>query len=120
MAESHELGRRAETAVAGHLDSTGWCVLARNWRFRHKEIDLIARRDDLIAFIEVKCRSGDRFGSPAEAVTISKRRDLAAAAHAWIARNRPACTAFRFDVCCVTPGTGGRLEIEHVEDAWRL
>lgn len=120
MAESHELGRRAEAAVARHLDSTGWDVIAMNWRFRHKEIDLIARRDDLIAFIEVKCRSGDRFGTPAEAVTVSKRRDLAAAAHAWITRNRPACAGFRFDVCCVTTGANGKLEIEHVEDAWRL
>jgi len=120
MAESHDLGRRAEAAVARHLDTTGWRILATNWRFRHKEIDLVARRGDLIAFIEVKCRSGSRFGSPADAVTLSKRRDLAAAAHAWISRNRPACTAFRFDLCSVTVGPDGRLQIEHVEDAWRL
>src|SRR5690606_17460057 len=109
MAESHELGRRAEAAVADHLDSTGWSVLAMNWRFRHKEIDVIARRGELIAFIEVKCRSGSRFGQPAEAITLSKRRDLAAAAHAWICRNRPSCAAFRFDLCSVTVRPDGRL-----------
>ena len=120
MAESHELGRRAEAAAAAHLERAGWTVLAMNWRFRHKEIDLIACRGGLIAFIEVKCRSASRYGVPAEAVTLSKRRDLAAAAHAWISRSRPACTAFRFDLCSVTLTPDGQLHVEHVEDAWRL
>ncbi len=119
MAASHELGRRAEAAVADYLRAAGWYILATNWRFRHKEIDLIARRAGVVAFVEVKCRSGRTFGHPAEAVTAGKRRDLAAAARAWVARQPAGPAIFRFDVCAVTTGPDGRLRVEHLEDAWR-
>lgn len=119
MAASHELGRHAEATVAARLRATGWQILATNWRFGHKEIDIIARRDDVVAFVEVKCRSGPAFGHPAEAVTAAKRRDLAAAARAWIARHAPGTAVYRFDVCAVTTAPAGRLHVEHLEDAWR-
>lgn len=120
MAIFHDLGRNAELAVAEFLRTAGWSVLASNWRFRHKEIDLIVRRGGVVAFVEVKCRSGGRFGSPAESVTASKRRDLALAARAWIARAGAGVQTFRFDVCGVSVGPDGAFRIEHIEDAWRL
>ncbi len=119
MAASHELGRRAERAVVDYLRQHGWSILATNWRFRHREIDVVAAGGDVLVFIEVKCRSGNRFGSPGEAVTAAKRRDLAIAARAWIARYGAADRACRFDVCSVAAGPGGTLVIEHIEDAWR-
>ncbi|MGH7443759.1 MAG: YraN family protein [Longimicrobiales bacterium] len=120
MAASHDLGRDAERAVADFLRSAGWAVLASNWRFGHKEIDLIVRRAGVVAFVEVKCRTAGRFGSPAEAVTASKRRDLALAAKAWMGGAAPGAQSFRFDVCSVSVGAGGTFRIEHIEDAWRL
>ncbi len=74
----------------------------------------------MIAFVEVKCRSGPRFGPPAEAVTAAKRRFLAAAAEAWIVRAGTRCNTFRFDLCAVSADAAGALQIEHIEDAWRL
>lgn len=120
MSASHELGRRAEAAATEYLRQTGWTVLAANWRFRHREIDLIVQRGGVVAFVEVKCRSGSRFGAPVEAVTAAKRRFLASAAGAWIAATRTRCATFRFDLCAVSTDAAGMLQIEHLEDAWRL
>ena len=119
MAASHLLGIRAERLAADLLLRSGWQILARNWRFGHKEIDLIARCGRVVAFVEVKCRSGGRYGSPAEAVTWGKRRDLACAAAGWVARHGTRSDEFRFDVIAVT-GPARRPEITHFEDAWRL
>jgi putative endonuclease len=110
---------RAERHAADLLVHAGWDIVARNWRFGHKEVDLIARRGRLVAFVEVKCRSGPRYGSPAEAVTRAKRRDLACAAAGWIARHARPGDEFRFDLIAVT-GRAERPSLAHFEDAWRL
>jgi putative endonuclease len=66
-----ELGER----IAGRwLESRGYTMLARRWRSGHRDIDLIATRDDVIAFVEVKTRAALEFGDPAEAVHAQKRR----------------------------------------------
>lgn len=119
MAASHELGIRAERMAASALECAGWQILHRNWRFGHKEIDLVVRRGRQVAFVEVKCRSGSRYGAAAEAVTHGKRRDLAIAAAGWIARHARAGDAFRFDLVAIS-GPADRPEITHLEDAWRL
>lgn len=89
----------------------------RNWRWRHKEIDLIARRGDTVAFVEVRARSSDRCGHPLETISHQKRRDLQLAARAWIAAHgRPAWT-YRFDAVAVLLDRDN-LDIQHVEAAW--
>ena len=69
MGAGHELGRRGEALAAELLEAAGWRILARNFRYRRKEIDLIARRGAVVAFVEVKARAGPAFGHPLEAVT---------------------------------------------------
>ncbi|MBW3553854.1 MAG: YraN family protein [Gemmatimonadetes bacterium] len=119
MARSHELGRRGEALAATLLDGGGWTILDRNWRFGHKEIDLIAERDGTVAFIEVKARSGRGFGHPLDAVTARKRRELEIAARVWIDRHGRPGQSYRFDAVWVLRERGG-LSVRHVEDAWRL
>src|SRR5690606_35661951 len=65
----HVLGRRAESLAARVLVARGWSILAANYRFGRREVDLVARRGDLVAFVEVKARSGPGYGPPEAAVT---------------------------------------------------
>ncbi len=83
--------------------------MARNWRCRTGEIDLIARRPGVVVFCEVKTRSGAAFGSPAEAVTVRKQAQVRRVAGRWLA-DQPAGRGgrIRFDVAAVV---GGRVEI---------
>jgi putative endonuclease len=119
MAESHAFGRMAEQVVATYLQSRGWHILARNWRFRRKELDLVAERCRTVAFIEVKARHAPLLGHPLDAITARKRREMERAARAWIAmRGRPGET-YRFDAAVVI-SEPGRLAVEHYEDAWRV
>jgi putative endonuclease len=119
MAQAHEFGRAVEQCAAEALEVGGWTILHRNWRWRHKEIDLIARRGDLVAFVEVKARRRTRYGHPLEAVTWSKRRDLEAAARAWIARYGRGGDMYRFDVVWVL-GAAPPFAVHHEPAAWQL
>ena len=112
--ERHRQGLAAEQQAIRYLASRGWFVLAHRFRAGRMEIDLIARRGRLVAFVEVKARRSDAFGSPLEAVTGAKRRELVKVARAWVDRFGRASDVYRFDCIALT---GGRLE--HLEDAFR-
>ncbi len=99
-AKRAELGVRAEELCAELLQRAGLRVLARNWRCRHGEIDLVAEEGGTLVFAEVRLRRGEGFGGAAESVTAAKRARLVAAARLYLmrlpqARPEPAC---RFDV----------------------
>jgi putative endonuclease len=117
---THALGRGFEDVVAKHLSERGWTILDRNVRFGRREIDLVIRRDRIVAFVEVKGRRGPGYGDPLEAITWKKRREIAAVALWWIQRFGSTGISYRFDAVAVERGRDGSLEIRHVEDAWRL
>ncbi len=96
----------------------GWRVLDRNVRFLRKEIDLVVEKDGLVAFVEVKGRSGPSFGHPLEAITWRKRHAISVAARAWIARSEFRARSYRFDAVSVRVMPDGSFELEHVEGAW--
>ncbi|RME13455.1 MAG: YraN family protein [Ardenticatenia bacterium] len=85
--------RRARLAEIGerlacdHLRAHGYAILARNWRCRQGELDIVARDADGYAFVEVKTRRGRTFGAPEEAFTPRKAARVRAAAHAWLAEH---------------------------------
>ncbi|HKJ92126.1 MAG TPA: YraN family protein [Longimicrobiales bacterium] len=120
MSAAHELGRRGETLVAELLERRGWRVLHRNYRFGHKEIDLVARRGRTVAFVEVKARAGGGYGDPLEAINALKRREIETVARAWIGRHGRASDAYRFDAAGVFWPRGGPARVRYVKDAWRL
>lgn len=95
-AKRAELGARAEELCAGLMRGAGLRVLARNWRCRHGEIDLVAEEGRTLVFAEVRYRSDARFGGAAESVTAAKRARLVAAARLYLMR-RPDAEC-RFDV----------------------
>jgi putative endonuclease len=119
VAKSHEFGTRCESVAVRHLVGCGWRILARNYRFGHREIDVIARSGDVVAFIEVKGRSGRGYGHPLEAVDARKRREIERVAHHWVARFGRSGETYRFDAIAVTPDGRGDLVVDHVTDAWR-
>ncbi|MGD9753349.1 MAG: YraN family protein [Acidimicrobiia bacterium] len=102
------LGAVGEQLAASWYERQGFTVVARNWRCRHGEIDLIVRRGDLVVFAEVKARSSVRFGVPAEAVTRAKQQRLRRLVGAWLAAERPGAAELRCDVVSVL---AGRVEV---------
>jgi putative endonuclease len=115
----HHLGTSSESFAAQFLDQHGYEIIARNFRVRHKEIDIIARQDNTIAFVEVKARSGAGCGHPLEAITWKKRREIAQVASAWIDRHGDPRFIYRFDAIAVV-WRGHVHTIEHIENAWAL
>ena len=115
------LGRRGEDDAVRFLEGRGWRILGRNVREGRKEVDVIAMKGRVLAFVEVKCRTGSLFGHPAEAITWKKRREIASVARAWLrGRSLPEDTLVRFDAISILRPPGGDLSVEHVPDAWRL
>jgi putative endonuclease len=95
------LGAYGEALAARWYEARGYTVVARNWRCRDGEIDLIVRLERSLVFCEVKTRSSDAFGSPVEAVGWRKQRKLRALAAIWIAETGARPTSVRFDVAGV-------------------
>ncbi|MDH3270368.1 MAG: YraN family protein [Gemmatimonadota bacterium] len=116
----HDLGAWGERIAAARLKDAGWCVADANVRLGRREIDLVIRRPRVIAFVEVKTRSGADFGSPAEAVNWRKRREIEAVAAWYLDRRELADIDVRFDVVAIVAGPGRRVvHYTHIEDAWR-
>jgi putative endonuclease len=94
--------------------------LARRFRSRRAEVDLVMESGDLLVFVEVKTRLGEGFGRPAESVGAEKRRRLARAAEAFLVEREAFERPCRFDVVEVERGPSGEWRISHIEDAFRL
>jgi len=107
------LGRLGEDAAAEWYGAHGYEVVARNWRCRSGEIDLICRRGRVLVVCEVKTRATERFGSPFEAVTPAKRRRLRQLATLYLLEATQGTSTVRFDVAAVT---AGRVEV--IENAF--
>ena len=116
----HLRGLHGERVAIGYLRSTGWRILDHRFRMGRLEVDLVARKGQLVAFVEVKTRRTAAFGSPLQAVTWAKRREIVRVARAWVDRHGRPDDAYRFDVIGVTMSAAGRIGLEHVEDAFRL
>jgi putative endonuclease len=110
------LGDRGERAAARFLRRRGLRVLARGYRTRHGEIDLIARDGDTLVFIEVKSR---RRGVPAEAVTEEKQRRITLAALHFLRKHGLLEVRCRFDIVAIVwPDDRGEPQIEHIPNAF--
>ena len=114
------LGQWGEEQVAEKLRRDGWTITARNFRCRMGELDLVAKNETFLAFVEVKLRKDNRFGSACEAVTLSKQRKLRAAAQYYL-MSHPTKLQPRFDVAEVYAPQGVRTEaptIYYIENAF--
>ena len=111
------LGKTGEDLACAELERRGYAIIARRYRRRGGEIDIIAREGATIVFVEVKAREGRAFGEAAEAVTAFKRRRLTQLAADYMARQRLSNRPCRFDVVSIH-FDAGRPEIEVFQNAF--
>lgn len=104
----------AEDTACRFLKQEGYRIIARNWRTKTGEVDIIARDGDILVFVEVKARTGDGFGGPESAVDLPKQRRLISAALRFMEKTHCDLPA-RFDVVAVRPG-----DIRLLQDAFQV
>jgi putative endonuclease len=113
---NRNVGAWGENLAADYLLAQGYELLARNVRTGAGEIDLIARKDGLLAFVEVKTRRNDRFGEPESAITPAKQQRMADAAELWLADHPEETGDWQLDVIAIRVRPGEQPpEILHLE-----
>jgi putative endonuclease len=112
------VGRRGEAAVERHYLGHGYRVVARNWRCRLGELDLVLTRGSTLVICEVKTRRGARYGGGFEAVDARKRQKLRALAETFCLHRPSAAASIRFDVASVRLRADGSADVEIFHDAF--
>ena len=110
-------GNLGENAACKHLKKNGYKILERNYRKRYGEIDIIAQKDDVYIFVEVKTRAETDYGMASEAVTKSKQQKLVRTAQFYIMEHK-LDAAFSFDVIDVYHKGRKVLNVNHIENAF--
>lgn len=114
MAAKDEVGRYGEDVAARMLADQGWEVLARNWRCKGGELDIVAVDDGDLVAVEVKTRRSAAYGSPQEAVTRRKLQRIRRLIAEWLAGQERAFPGVRVDVMAVTLVPAGAARVEHL------
>ena len=97
-----QIGAHYESVAADYLAARGYRILERNYRNRTGEIDIIARMDERIVFVEVKARFGSRYGTPGEAITQAKAAKIRRAALVYLKQNGGTAQRTRFDAVLIS------------------
>lgn len=112
------LGRWGELVAASYLEGEGYAIVDRNARTDYGEIDLIAEKGGVMAFIEVKTRTSERYGNPEEAITAAKREHMLAAAQAYLQAHPEIEGDWRVDVIAIRrTQKNAAPQIVHFENA---
>jgi putative endonuclease len=115
------LGAAGERHARRHLEQQGYQFIAANWRCQFGELDLVMRDGEMLVFVEVKTRRGERMGGAEESVTQVKARRLLMAAQTFLTNNRHhAAAIWRVDLVAITLGASGAVtRLTHYVDAIR-
>lgn len=113
---SNRQGIEGEALAKNHLELAEYQILERNWRFRKYEVDIIAQKGNIIAFVEVKTRKSDRFGDPELFVNRQKQKFLIAAAHEYLSSHNLELEA-RFDIIAIIRDNNSHT-VKHLEGAF--
>lgn len=108
-------GQAGENRAAAYLQQNGYVIVRRNYRHRRAEVDIIAQKENLLVFVEVKTRGTDRYGYPEEAVGLRKEALLLSAAEAYIEESDWQHEV-RFDIIAIT--LSSPPTVHHIEDAF--
>lgn len=111
-------GPRGESMAADFLQKQGYTIVAKNYRQRMGEIDIVAEEGDCLVFVEVKTRKNDQYGNPFEAVDIRKQRKLSRLALGYISRHGGEDRNARFDVVAVYLDRDSGSRVEHLKNAF--
>jgi putative endonuclease len=115
---AHDLGRRGEDLVAKYIQTRGLTLLCRNWRCREGEIDIIATDGDMLVVCEVKTRTTNEFGTPADAMSQKKIRCVRAATNRWLREFQVPYVAIRYDLAELWWPTTGKPHLQYRRDAF--
>jgi len=116
MAIHNELGKKGEKIAVKFLLKKKYLIKEQNWKYKKKEIDIIALKNDILIVVEVKTRSTDEFEKPQDAVTKKKQRFIIQATNAYIEKY-DLYNEVQFDIISIIVRDSGN-EIEHIEDAF--
>ncbi len=112
------LGDRGEMIAAGYLTDQGYKVVDKKIRASFGELDLVAQKDNVFVFVEVKTRSSHRLGLPEEAVDQAKQKQITKLAEWYFQKNKIRNSRARFDVIAVTYDGVSPPQIRHIENAF--
>ena len=112
------LGERGEMAACGFLKERGYEILERNYKCKLGEIDVIARRQGRLAFIEIKTRTSGQFGTPQEAVNLRKQEKIFQVAQWYAKEKKLTKVPVAFDVVAVLWKEGQAPEMRLIADAF--
>lgn len=114
-----ELGEKAENLAMDFFKKKGYSLIEKNFTAKTGEIDLILKdKNDIIVFMEVKARYGDKFGTPQEAVTPKKQRQIIRTAHWYIQKKNMHAMNMRFDVMAIRFYPDREPSFEHIPFAF--
>ncbi|QJP34088.1 YraN family protein [Nonlabens sp. Ci31] len=117
MAEHNDLGDEGEELAALHLLKSGYDILIRNYSFQKGEIDIIARKKDVVIIVEVKTRSTPDFGDPQDFLKKDQIQRLVATANHYVENFVEDEVEVRFDIVAIIKNKAG-TKLEHIEDAF--
>ena len=110
-------GRLGEDAACKYLKKKRYQILERNYHTRYGEIDIVAKKGDCVAFVEVKTRSATDYGMPSEAVTLSKQQKIIKTAQTYI-QEQDLDAVFSVDIIEVLLEKGKVASLNHIENAF--
>ena len=116
MAWNNDIGKVGEQLAQKHLRDNGYAILETNWRLGKMEADIIAYREGLVVFVEVKTRSSSCFGEPQEFVDNKKQRAYLKMANAYLLQ-RGYSEEVRFDIIAIEVGATG-FSLNHIENTF--
>ncbi|MEN8816150.1 MAG: YraN family protein [Nonlabens sp.] len=117
MADHNDLGNEGEEIAALHLLKTGYDILIRNYMYQKGEVDIIARKKDVIVIVEVKTRSTPEFGDPQDFLKPGQIQRLVATANHFVENFVEDDVDVRFDIIGIIKNKAG-TKLEHIEDAF--
>ena len=116
MAQHNELGKQGEELAVAYLIEKGYEIVARNFRYQKAEVDIIARKEGILAVVEVKTRSTPDFGDPSQFLK-KKQIQLLISAIDYFVNDHELDVDVRFDIVAIVKNNSG-TQVEHMEDAF--
>jgi putative endonuclease len=116
MAQHNDLGKEGEKIAVEYLQKKGYAILEKNYRYLKAEVDIIAKKEDLLIGIEVKTRTSDYFGNPQDFINKKKIELLTSAINYYVIKNA-LDVEVQFDIVAIIKNNN-TIQIEHLEDAF--
>lgn len=117
MTSTKNIGKEGEDIACSFLEEENYKIVERNWHYGKYEVDIIAEKDGLLVFVEVKYRSGTYFGEPEVFVSNKQKRNLIRVANFYVEKKN-SFQEIRFDIIAIV-NNDGKLSINHIEDAFK-